>query len=519
MVFMSINAFKNKIFNNIVIMPTTSVSSWNNAKFSFLSGKIRVIAGGPVYDKNVPRYVRHCIGIIPIVFEENSEPKEICDTIDSGVWCGHVSQHFGHMISDYSMRIAVSAAKHPDKFLLFSLSERMDLNSIPPFFWQIVSNFGAKKENVRFINKPTLVKEMIVYPQAERRYDGKPSKSYLKLIDSLHPPVEKRYGAIYFSRTNYLMGGIAGERYLEEVMKDLGVLVIRPEEYSLEMQINFCRQAEKLIFAEGSAVHLLQLVGTGIGDVVVLTRRTLMMAYGFFCRSVILPRAKSLSYISSIEYVLYCHPEIAHNNGLTILNISDSFFKKFKRLGFDLESVWDQKKYENVRNDDILKWINILPSHVWGNSSLYKKLKVIRELSAEVSSAIADNKCIYDNWIHIQKLGIFDEDYYLACNPDVKAAGVKALAHYKKFGWKEGRNPSVYFDSKFYMSQFVNGYNESLDPVSHYFLKGWKNNLNPNPNFNVEYYLNRYQDVKLKNLEPLQHYVEYGQILGYVTSE
>ncbi len=177
------------------------------------------------------------------------------------------------------------------------------------------------------------------------------------------------------------------------------------------------------------------------------------------------------------------------------------------------------KKYENVRNDDILKWINILPSHVWGNSSLYKKLKVIRELSAEVSSAIADNKCIYDNWIHIQKLGIFDEDYYLACNPDVKAAGVKALAHYKKFGWKEGRNPSVYFDSKFYMSQFVNGYNESLDPVSHYFLKGWKNNLNPNPNFNVEYYLNRYQDVKLKNLEPLQHYVEYGQILGYVTSE
>jgi hypothetical protein len=516
---MSINAFKNKVFNNIVIMPTTYVSSWNNAKFSFFSWKIRVIAGGPVYSNHVPRYVRHCVGMIPIVFEENSEPKSIADTIDSGVWCGHVSLHFGHMIADYAMRIAVSAAKHPDKYLLFAVQEKIDIDAIPNFFWEIIQTLGGKKENVRLINKATLVKEMIVYPQAERRYDGKPCKNYLHLLDSLHPPVEKRYQAIYFSRVNYLLGGIAGEHYLEEVMKELGVLVIRPEEYPLEVQINFCRQAEKLIFAEGSAVHLLQLVGTGIGDVAVLTRRSLIMAYGFFCRSVILPRAKSLSYINSIDNVVYGYPEVVNNHGLTILKADKNFFSKFKKLGVNIESVWDQKKYENARNGDILKWVDIQPFNAWGNNSFKNRIKEIKQLSPEINDAITDKQFIYDTWIKIQKLGIFDESYYLSCNPDVKAAGVKALTHYRKFGWKEGRNPSIHFDSKFYIGQFSKEYDNSLDPLSHYFLKGWKDCLNPNPNFNVRAYLDRYQDVKLKNLEPLQHYVEYGQFLGYQTSE
>ena len=516
---MSINAFKNKVFNNIVIMPTTYVSSWNNAKFSFLSGRIRVIAGGPVYNKNAPRYVRHSVGLIPIVFDENSEPKETSDTIDSGVWCGHVSLHFGHMVSDYSMRIAVSAAKHPDKYLLFALQEKININSIPNFFWDIVSSLGAKRENVRFINRPTLVKELIVYPQAERRYDGVPCKKYLDLIDSLRPPVEKCYQTIYFSRANYLMGGFAGERYLEEVLKEIGVLVVRPEEHPLEIQLNFCQQAERLIFAEGSAVHLLQLLGTDIGDVVVLNRRTVIMSFGFFCRGSILPRAKSLSYISSIEDIVYCKPEVANNNGITILKTDEKFFAKLKKSGADIEGVWDQQKYNHVRNADILKWIDMLPSPVWGNRYFNKKLERIRSFSAEISRAITDNQFLFDTWVNIQKIGIFDESYYLESNPDVKAAGVKARTHYIKFGWKEGRNPSIYFDSKFYISQFTNGYNEKIDPLSHYFLKGWKDNLNPNPKFNTKYYLNRYQDVKLKKLEPLQHYVEYGQFLGYVTSE
>jgi len=243
------------------------------------------------------------------------------------------------------------------------------------------------------------------------------------------------------------------------------------------------------------------------------------MAYGFFCRSVILPRAKSLSYINSIDNVVYGYPEVVNNHGLTILKADKSFFSKFKKLGVNIESVWDQKKYEHARNGDILKWVDIQPFNAWGNNSLKNRIKEIKQLSPEINDAITDKQFIYDTWMNIQKLGIFDESYYLSCNPDVKAAGVKALTHYRKFGWKEGRNPSIHFDSKFYIGQFSKEYDSSLDPLSHYFLKGWKDCLNPNPNFNVRAYLDRYQDVKLKNLEPLQHYVEYGQFYGYVTSD
>ena len=34
---------------------------------------------------------------------------------------------------------------------------------------------------------------------------------------------------------------------------------------------------------------------------------------------------------------------------------------------------------------------------------------------------------------------LFDEDFYLAQNPDVAAAGVDAYTHFMNTGWREGR--------------------------------------------------------------------------------
>lgn len=36
----------------------------------------------------------------------------------------------------------------------------------------------------------------------------------------------------------------------------------------------------------------------------------------------------------------------------------------------------------------------------------------------------------------------FDQAYYLANNPDVKATGRDPQAHFLEYGWKEGRDPS-----------------------------------------------------------------------------
>ena len=46
----------------------------------------------------------------------------------------------------------------------------------------------------------------------------------------------------------------------------------------------------------------------------------------------------------------------------------------------------------------------------------------------------------------------FDAEYYLMHNPDVAASGTNPLDHYDQFGWKEGRDPSVHFDTLGYLA-------------------------------------------------------------------
>ena len=45
----------------------------------------------------------------------------------------------------------------------------------------------------------------------------------------------------------------------------------------------------------------------------------------------------------------------------------------------------------------------------------------------------------------------FDAEYYLCQYPDVRAAGVDPLDHFMALGWKENRNPTANFDTRFYL--------------------------------------------------------------------
>ena len=71
---------------------------------------------------------------------------------------------------------------------------------------------------------------------------------------------------------------------------------------------------------------------------------------------------------------------------------------------------------------------------------------------------------------------LFDTSYYLAQNPDVRAAGIDPLKHYEAFGWREGRDPSLLFSNSKYLA------------------------ANP--------------DVRAAGAQPLLHYVQYGQNEG-----
>lgn len=110
---------------------------------------------------------------------------------------------------------------------------------------------------------------------------------------------------------------------------------------------------------------------------------------------------------------------------------------------------------------------------------------------------------------------LFDARNYLRVNSDVAAAQLNPLQHYLDHGWREGRNPHLYFQNDWYLSQnpdvLATG---GINPLDHYLQFGWKEGRWPNPVFDPIAYLNRYPDVAEAGFEPLTHYVANGRNEG-----
>lgn len=60
----------------------------------------------------------------------------------------------------------------------------------------------------------------------------------------------------------------------------------------------------------------------------------------------------------------------------------------------------------------------------------------------------------------------FDDAFYLQRNPDVAAATDDAVTHYLLYGWRENRNPSLFFDHRIYPK--LHAFPETVFPLAHY---------------------------------------------------
>lgn len=158
---------------------------------------------------------------------------------------------------------------------------------------------------------------------------------------------------------------------------------------------------------------------------------------------------------------------------------------------------------------------------------------------------------------------LFDTNYYLARNPDVRAAGIDPLKHYEQYGWREQRDPSLLFsigkylaanpdvqavgaeplvhylqygqsegrmaflagqaattadplvDPAFYDKQLgatliPTGPAAQLQAAASYDTTGWRLRLNPDAFFDTTYYLSHNADVAAAQINPILHYEQYG---------
>jgi len=147
--------------------------------------------------------------------------------------------------------------------------------------------------------------------------------------------------------------------------------------------------------------------------------------------------------------------------------------------------------------------------------------------SAVVAGVVASGMDHWTKWgqaegraaIDLAANPFYDETFYLAVNPDI-AAAVKASTfatgyeHFLTFGKAEGRVANPLFDAGYYLGHNPDIKAAGVDPWTHFMSFGWREGRDPSAYFDVSGYLDQYQDLKTAEVNPLAHYLERGQVEG-----
>ena len=105
---------------------------------------------------------------------------------------------------------------------------------------------------------------------------------------------------------------------------------------------------------------------------------------------------------------------------------------------------------------------------------------------------------------------IFDSDFYLKQNPDVRDAGIDPLRHYLRHGAAEDRAPHPLFQPRYYRMRCAGKLPPGVNLFAH-FLDAGASAVSPHPLFDCDAYRTAYPEVIAQNVNPLGHYLRRAQ--------
>lgn len=115
------------------------------------------------------------------------------------------------------------------------------------------------------------------------------------------------------------------------------------------------------------------------------------------------------------------------------------------------------------------------------NKEAMMKLKNRRlvQLNMKIESLMQRIKAMLQRRLIAYRIGwskLFDRQWYLEQNPDVKKAGVDPIMHYIHAGAAEGRDPSPLFNTNWYLNNNPDVAASGINPLYHYIQFGWREN-------------------------------------------
>jgi len=190
------------------------------------------------------------------------------------LWAGPYFAHFGHMLAESLHRLW--AAHHfPELRTARIAFQAMPGAARRPWFDAMLGVAGIAPERVTLIDRETRFEELHVPAQGRALGGALLLPDYLSLFPlapiAVPADAPKR---VYVSRSRYTHSGIyLGESLVERVLEQAGFAIVHPQDLPLATFAGMLRAAETIVFAEGSAIHNLELTGPVAARVMVIGRR------------------------------------------------------------------------------------------------------------------------------------------------------------------------------------------------------------------------------------------------------
>lgn len=167
------------------------------------------------------------------------------------------------------------------------------------------------------------------------------------------------------------------------------------------------------------------------------------------------------------------------------VKIAQQYFEQMGELSVELRTVVDSTK----STADLLELKDAklaeMNGHIEYRDGLLRasqnELALLRnQLLGNWKSAFAkantNRKRVDADILAIAKSGLFDTDFYLAENADVRDSGIDPIVHFVHFGVAELRNPSAAFDTAGYLLRNQDVFEAGINPFVHYVLHGKSEN-------------------------------------------
>jgi hypothetical protein len=231
------------------------------------------LPGGVVFPPDAPRWV-HMPLLGGKVWAEGppSDPPEAAPLPGRYAFVGPTAHHFGHMCAEFLHRLWV-LRDDPDLVPLLVNAEPAR-PQIPRFVRDYLRLIGAREPVL--VTHPVRIEELVV-GEPGRIYRTTCTAAYGRLAGGLLPAAliepsgQARHLAVL--RGHLQTGRCLGEAWIEAHLVAAGYRAFHPEKHTIEEQIAAVMGAERIVFSEGSALHLLDLLPPLRAQVAVIGRR------------------------------------------------------------------------------------------------------------------------------------------------------------------------------------------------------------------------------------------------------